>query len=252
MTDPERLLEGQLPETARRALRAGADLEPPPGAAEQLWATLLPAARPGGGSPSRPPGAGLSASAGPVLKLLLVCGVVCGAAVGLVLLRRHSRVDARRVAGRPVPASATAAQSARPPRNPAVRESPPAPTTSAPARTHVARRAPAPSSRSSAPSRDAPAERKPADTSAGEIALVAEARRALRAGDPGRALSLLDLCDTRFPHGVLGQERDALRIEALARSGQREAAAARARSFVQRYPDSALDDRFRSLLAPPE
>ncbi|HVY30838.1 MAG TPA: hypothetical protein VHB79_29970 [Polyangiaceae bacterium] len=67
---------------------------------------------------------------------------------------------------------------------------------------------------------------------------VLAARAALRSGDTGRCLRLLDQARERFARGALGQEREALAIEALGRSGQSAAARRRAQTFLQKYPQS--------------
>ncbi len=64
------------------------------------------------------------------------------------------------------------------------------------------------------------------------------AREAYRAGDSARALQLLERARRRFPHGTLGQEREALTIQVLAQSGARGAAKQRAEAFLRRYPRS--------------
>jgi TolA-binding protein len=67
---------------------------------------------------------------------------------------------------------------------------------------------------------------------------VAEARALLHAGDPRGALALLHSVASEFPNGVLVQEREALTVDALLASGDRDGARQRASDFVQRYPDS--------------
>src|SRR6185295_3832504 len=59
----------------------------------------------------------------------------------------------------------------------------------------------------------------------------AAARDSLRAGDARTALGELDALAQDFPNGVLAQERDALRIQALAALGQKD----RARELGQRF-----------------
>ena len=71
-----------------------------------------------------------------------------------------------------------------------------------------------------------------------ESEMILGARRVLRAGDPLRALTLLDAARARFPEGILVQEREALSIEALVRSGQRALATKRAEAFLRAYPKS--------------
>ena len=76
-----------------------------------------------------------------------------------------------------------------------------------------------------------------------ESRVVGEARAALRRGDASGALTQLEQIQARFPGGVLGQEREALTIEALARSGRRAEASSRAAAFLQAHPTSVLAGR---------
>jgi outer membrane protein assembly factor BamD (BamD/ComL family) len=71
-----------------------------------------------------------------------------------------------------------------------------------------------------------------------ESGLVLAARDAVRSGDCGSALETLRQAHERFPFGPLGQERDALQVEALACSGRAADAATAADAFVRAYPDS--------------
>jgi outer membrane protein assembly factor BamD (BamD/ComL family) len=71
-----------------------------------------------------------------------------------------------------------------------------------------------------------------------ESEMILGARRVLRAGDSLRALTLLDAARTRFPEGILVQEREALSIEALVRSGQRALATKRSEAFSRAFPKS--------------
>lgn len=77
---------------------------------------------------------------------------------------------------------------------------------------------------------------------------VAEARGLLRAGRAAAALVLLREVSREFPSGVLTQEREALTIEALLGSGDRERARALALSFLTRYPNSPLAGSVRRAL----
>ncbi len=87
-----------------------------------------------------------------------------------------------------------------------------------------------------------------------DVALTAElgaldaVRTALARGDPARALSLLDAYSRSYPHGQLELEAEVLRIDALARAGQRDLARQRAESFLKRQPNSALAARVRGHL----
>ena len=67
---------------------------------------------------------------------------------------------------------------------------------------------------------------------------ILAARQSLRSGDFTATLQRLEEVRVRFPHGALAQEREALTIETLGRSGARAAAEKRARAFLQAYPKS--------------
>jgi hypothetical protein len=81
------------------------------------------------------------------------------------------------------------------------------------------------------------------------IALLA-ARAALRAGDAARSLTLLEQARVRFPRGALGQEREALTIQALAQSGERASARRRADAFLRAHPQSPYVADVRLLATP--
>lgn len=98
----------------------------------------------------------------------------------------------------------------------------------------------------------APSAQDPHATSAlrEESLVLLEARAALRAGNPGSALELLNRARARFPRGALVQEREALTIEALSRSGQPQVAAQRAEAFLRQFPRSPHAADVRRYLAP--
>jgi hypothetical protein len=81
-----------------------------------------------------------------------------------------------------------------------------------------------------------------------ENRLLGEAREALRRGDAAGALRKLDEIHTRLPGGVLGQEREALGIEALWRAGHRNAAAVRAAAFLRAYPKSPHAEKMMGFI----
>ncbi len=79
-----------------------------------------------------------------------------------------------------------------------------------------------------------------------ELQLVRSAQRALDSGSPAQALALVDRHAAEFPHGVLNQECQAVRILALCASG-RVASAQDARDrFLKQHPGSPLADRVRA------
>ena len=73
---------------------------------------------------------------------------------------------------------------------------------------------------------------------AAERALVDRARSALSAGQPAAAIDAVDAHAARFPKGRLAEEREALAVQALARSGNTAAAKRRADAFRRAYPNS--------------
>ena len=73
----------------------------------------------------------------------------------------------------------------------------------------------------------------------------------LRAGHAAAALAALDRYDAKYAKpGSLQVEAAALRIEALARNGDRERAASLAAAFLSRHPRSPYAARIRALVAP--
>ncbi len=83
-----------------------------------------------------------------------------------------------------------------------------------------------------------------------EIALLDQARSALAGGDGKGALRHLATYSQRFPRGELSAEATLLRIEALAATGQRQAAESLARRYLATHPNSPHAKRLESLLGP--
>lgn len=81
-----------------------------------------------------------------------------------------------------------------------------------------------------------------------ELAALDTARSALAKGDARRALTLLDSYAKSYPRGRLMLEAEVLRIDALARSGETQAAKQRAATFLRRHPNSVLSARVRTYL----
>jgi hypothetical protein len=71
-----------------------------------------------------------------------------------------------------------------------------------------------------------------------EAALLQRARAELRSGSLVAAFATLEASRQKFTAPELSQEREALVIELLYRSGERNAAASRAREFLARFPES--------------
>lgn len=89
-------------------------------------------------------------------------------------------------------------------------------------------------------------------TLADEVVAIDAARAVLARGDARAALRALDGYDKTFPRGTLAPEAEALRIEALAASGDRAGAAARANAFLSAHPSSPLAARVRRALVAPD
>ena len=85
---------------------------------------------------------------------------------------------------------------------------------------------------------------------AAERSLVDRARTALGRGQSADALAALDAHAARYPRGRLSEEREALAIDALARSGQLALARARAARFRTAYPNSVFGGVVDAALAP--
>jgi hypothetical protein len=83
-----------------------------------------------------------------------------------------------------------------------------------------------------------------------ELKALDGARTTLASGNAQGALTLLDAYDRGYPRGLLRLEAEVLRIDALARSGQTEAARRRADAFLRQHPKSVLASRVRRYSAP--
>jgi len=185
-----------------------------------------------------------SAAAGATwtMKAWFVAGVLVGVtATGVAVLTTRTEAPPTpqapaAVAPRSEPKLQTRAP--RPESAPVASPESSAPEPEAPAAPTVAER-PRPSS--TTPAKELP----PASTLTEEVAALDAAQTALQSGNPGRALRLLDAHAARFPRGRLRLEAEVVRIEALAKAGNRAAAAARARSFLARFPNSVLAPRVR-------
>jgi hypothetical protein len=72
--------------------------------------------------------------------------------------------------------------------------------------------------------------------------------RALLERDPAAAYRLAQQSEREFPHGVLREERQALQVLALAKSGSMDAAERKAQAFFARYPQSPMRDLLEAAL----
>jgi hypothetical protein len=123
----------------------------------------------------------------------------------------------------------------------------PAATRRSPARPHMLTAAAA-SARASRPRGDVPGAD---ETLAAERALLEQARAALADGDPRAALEAIDHHERSFSDATLAEERDSLRVKALAAAGHHDEARARTAAFRRRFPSSiflpAVESALRAL-----
>jgi hypothetical protein len=241
VTDPVRWLDGDeaLTPDERRALEADVGRSSPSGAKHAVWGALAvkltAASAAAAASSTAAGGAGVGVTASVTTLSLLKFGGV-GLALGVfsstalfVAERPAPRTEtvARDGAAR-APAASSASAGVEPARAvPPVLDTPP-PATEAPSSVQTAERV----------LREATPERDVSSVAESEMQRVARARAELRSGNARQALRALRELDLDEPAGLLTQEREALLIEALATSGELEAARRRAAAFFARYPRS--------------
>jgi hypothetical protein len=259
--DPERILSGNGGRSAEREiLRAGLDVDPPPGAKEEIWASL-------GGR--LPPSDGGGSGGIDVIRTTIWKNVAIGFAMGLL------GIGAAQLAwhySKPTPAAATVAIEAPPAANPAVREpSPPEPAAElhadVPPKRPMERRA-SPSPRDPEPEPEPeleigssiaslppaasadPVEKRKSQLK-DESRMLREARAALQSRNPARALAILNEARKQYPALILSQEHEALVIDALLASGGKSDAESRARRFLLNYPQSPHAEKMRAIANSP-
>jgi len=84
----------------------------------------------------------------------------------------------------------------------------------------------------------------------GERELLDRAHRALREGEPTRALAIVETAAARFPRGALEEERAVVRIEALVAAHRQGEAETAARMFRSRWPASPFLPAVESRVGP--
>ncbi len=210
-------------ESALRRL-VNADAPAPADARDRVRARLavaIPAMRrdPGDGGPGGAPGGGFGALHNGALA---VAAFVLGGVAGAGLLASLARAPQTRVVyvDRPVPRAIVKVAAI----------APPAPMPALPVEAQV-----------EAPTIHHPAQ-TPAQTHASQLAaertLLDQARAALVVNDPGRAIDVLARHEAHFPSPILGEERDAMEVEALVNAGRASEARAKADAFRAKSPQS--------------
>ena len=231
MNDPRRWTDegGDATARERELVRAGRDAGPSHDQRRMMWGAIAAQAIPSATGQGAAPASGPAASTG----LTVAKGTVIVALIGAGIVASYRTM---RGPTPPIMQPSTAAPALHEqPQLPSV--SPPPgddPSAEAPRPVKVAHSTPRPNA---APTKEV-VENARASRLREESEMILGARRVLRAGDPLRALTLLDAARARFPEGILVQEREALSIEALVRSGQRALATKRAEAFLRAFPKS--------------
>ena len=263
MSDPTRLLEEDaLSREERRVLEAALSERPPSGEKRAVLGAVLAQlpALPNGGAPAGGLEAATSALAAKAAGGALTMGVLAKSAAigfGLGVAATAGWVGANAFSGTPGVHSPKVVESAlgvapAPPPNATPQATPRAPAPEARLDAHDAVSAPNPKrqelpasplpgdvpSETPGPSSRAFPDVDGAAPPSTESRRVAEARALLRSGRADDALVALSAIGREFPRGALVQEREALAIEALMLAGNRDAARARAKTFLERYPTS--------------
>jgi len=250
MTDPKRLIEQGATDFETALLQAGRrDAISEDGRRRVLSSLAL-----GGGLLAGTVAKGASAAAktaphafaGIWIKYIVVGGAAALAVWGGIQAWDHA--EATRDRGRLVtPGAAAAAQSVSslvPAATAEVERNDVAPTV---APTSAAPTGAAAPSGKRSRSADAPGERSK-DSLPKELSLLDSARRELASGNPAFALRVLDEYESLFPNGRLDAEATVLRIESLARAGDRTHLAAAAKAFLAKHPNGPYATRVRSLI----
>jgi hypothetical protein len=84
------------------------------------------------------------------------------------------------------------------------------------------------------------------DAHAVELAILQRARAAVASARFSAALESIAEHQRRFPNGLLQEEREALRVKALAGLGETDAARSAARRFREKFPNSVLSPRLET------
>ena len=279
MIAPPRIVDAGDDETAIECdlLRAGRAVKLSPSERKRIWsgvsALLPPVIPPVSSPPAESAAAGsmaaqvavrgaqvtkaagaATATAAALVKGAVVAIVLAGGAV--VAYRATLPVESPRATG--APEVAKAVPSKAPVSAPASSLAPVPAHVPANARVPVSARegvaAPVPLNAPARARRDIPGEapprRLPASRLAAEGQLVLAARNELREGHAAAALMRLETQREAFANGALVQEREAMTIEALQRTGRSEEARRRAEAFVRAYPSSPHVATVKQFAAP--
>jgi hypothetical protein len=255
----------------RAALDRGAAMSPPPGSHDRVWSSVaaaagisaVGAAGTAGLAGAATAGSGASAArAWAMMGAKLAVGSALVISVGYMYVRSAhapapARFEAQASGSTALPATPsesanepTAEAPASPTHEPLARAvaSQPGPSVSQSTRASANAHVGAKSQGSATAPAPGVAPIVPASRLQEETNRVIAARDDLRRGDPEAALRKLTALDGDIPRGALGEEREALFIEALAVAGRRDEAARRLDVFAQRHPSSDHVARLSALL----
>jgi hypothetical protein len=235
MNDPRRWTDdgGEATALERELVRAGRDPGPSHEQRRMMWGAIAAQAIPSATGQGAAPASGTAASTG----LTIVKGTVIVALIGAGIVASYRTMRGpippitKPAASAPASAPARHEQAQLPSVSPAPGDDPSGEVLRS---AKIAHSTPRPN----AAATKEVVENARASQLREESEMILGARRVLRAGDPLRALTLLDAARARFPEGILVQEREALSIEALVRSGQRALATKRAEAFLHAFPKS--------------
>jgi hypothetical protein len=248
MGDPERLLGpgSDSDELERELLGSIRNVSPPPGAKGQAWegiaATVAVATAVGVGTAAAGAATAHAAASATTGAKIFTAKVLLGAALAGSTLAAGGFWVSRQVTQRTV--VAPRADRRTTPEPPAPAQAPNAVATPVPCDSPEATApCPTPATEPERPASKAPAARAADEPHAKnllgvESRMLTEARAQLRGGDPHAAMATLERLQTRFPKGVLLQEREVLAIQVLSALGDNAAASRKARAFLDAYPNS--------------
>jgi hypothetical protein len=202
--------------------------------------------------------AGVSSKGGMVLGIikwgaggLLLGTVSMGIAAGAGLIEGQPTTPASAARAVEMPESRTLdvqepgpARAFAPPPSPPPAVAPPSEEVAPPVERQPRSTAPA---ASAAPAPPQVVEREDMSSLLPEIHSLDRVRQRLAAGDAATALGMLDQHQRAFPRPALGPETAVLRIEALLKRGDRNAASNLADQFLSAYPHHPLRERVRTL-----
>jgi len=266
-------------ELERSILRAGLEADPPPAKRDEVWTSLMAtvavaplaaATLSAQAASAQAAGAGASKAAAVWLtvgKGFLVGLAIYGAAEGVTEI--SSRFSSRHA---PVPAALPAAPRTKAPARATERDAEASSTAFAPSPTPASGDTPSPRPTRPRSSSNAQ-EREPQNVASAlpsvaafdesarpgstrlsqldaETRALRRARDELRAGKLADAFATLEASRRQFAAPELYQEREALMIELLYRSGQVAAAEQRAKAFLGRFPESPHVQQVRRFSRP--